>query len=187
VEQEDASERHRDTLPIVVSRGLPRRNNREERLRPHARRRGEPDRGLCDPRRRDAPRGLAVRQVSPVPVLTVCFSAVAALASFELDLMPWGTIAFLRLAAALGAASGGVFALVARLAPPTTVGSATGVVGAAGGLAGNGRPARRRLERPSSGAPTAKADGNREIWGVRPLSRGVCMSAPLSPVASCPR
>jgi len=50
--------------------------------------------------------------------------------------MPLGTIAFLRLAAALGAASGGVFALVARLAPPTTVGSVTGVVGAAGGLGG---------------------------------------------------
>jgi NNP family nitrate/nitrite transporter-like MFS transporter len=75
----------------------------------------------------------------PVPVLTVCFAAVAGLAtlaSFELDLMPWGTIAFLGLAAALGAASGGVFALVARLAPPTKVGSVTGVVGAAGGLGG---------------------------------------------------
>jgi NNP family nitrate/nitrite transporter-like MFS transporter len=75
----------------------------------------------------------------PVPVLTVCFSAVFALAtvaSFELDLMPLGTIAFLGLAAALGAASGGVFALVARLAPPTRVGSVTGVVGAAGGLGG---------------------------------------------------
>jgi NNP family nitrate/nitrite transporter-like MFS transporter len=75
----------------------------------------------------------------PVPVLSVCFSAafvLATLASFELDLLPWGTFAFLGLAAALGAASGGVFALVARLAPPTTVGSVTGVVGAAGGLGG---------------------------------------------------
>ncbi|MGZ6784075.1 MAG: MFS transporter [Nocardioidaceae bacterium] len=75
----------------------------------------------------------------PVPVLTLCFAAaagLATLASFELDLLPWGTAAFLGLAAALGAASGAVFALVARLAPPAKVGSVTGVVGAAGGLGG---------------------------------------------------
>jgi NNP family nitrate/nitrite transporter-like MFS transporter len=42
----------------------------------------------------------------------------------------------LALAAALGAASGAVFALVARLAPANKVGSVTGVVGAAGGLGG---------------------------------------------------
>jgi MFS transporter, NNP family, nitrate/nitrite transporter len=78
-------------------------------------------------------------KIHPVPVLTVCFAAAAALAvlaAFELDLMPWGTIAFLGLAACLGAASGAVFALVARLAPPEKVGSVTGVVGAAGGLGG---------------------------------------------------
>jgi MFS transporter, NNP family, nitrate/nitrite transporter len=78
-------------------------------------------------------------KIHPVPVLTVCFASAAALAvlaSVELALMPWGTIAFLGLAAALGAASGGVFALVARLAPPERVGSVTGVVGAAGGLGG---------------------------------------------------
>jgi len=75
----------------------------------------------------------------PVPVLTACFAAVsalAALAALELDLMPIGTVAFLGLAAALGASSGAVFALVARLAPPEKVGSVTGVVGAAGGLGG---------------------------------------------------
>jgi len=75
----------------------------------------------------------------PVPVLTVCFAAasgLATLAALELALMPGGTIAFLGLAAALGASTGGVFALVARLAPPETVGSVTGVVGAAGGLGG---------------------------------------------------
>lgn len=75
----------------------------------------------------------------PVPVLTVCFSAaaaLAALAALELDLMPIGTFAFLGLAAVLGASAGGVFALVARLAPPEKVGSVTGVVGAAGGLGG---------------------------------------------------
>jgi NNP family nitrate/nitrite transporter-like MFS transporter len=75
----------------------------------------------------------------PVPVLTVCFGAagaLATLAAFELDLIPWGTFAFLGLAAVLGAASGGVFALVARLAPAEQVGAVTGVVGASGGLGG---------------------------------------------------
>ncbi len=75
----------------------------------------------------------------PVPVLIACFTAAAALATLaaaELELMPWQTVAFLGLAAALGAASGAVFALVARLAPPEKVGSVTGVVGAAGGLGG---------------------------------------------------
>jgi len=78
-------------------------------------------------------------KIHPVPVLTACFTAAAALAllaSAELSLMPWGTIAFLGLAASLGAASGAVFALVARIAPPDKVGSVTGVVGAAGGLGG---------------------------------------------------
>jgi NNP family nitrate/nitrite transporter-like MFS transporter len=75
----------------------------------------------------------------PVPVLTACFAAatgLATLAAFELTLIPWATVAFLGLAAALGASSGAVFALVARLAPPEKVGSVTGVVGAAGGLGG---------------------------------------------------
>lgn len=75
----------------------------------------------------------------PVPVLTACFAAaalLAALAAAELQLLPAGTVAFLGLAAVLGAASGATFALVSRLAPPGTVGSVTGVVGAAGGLGG---------------------------------------------------
>jgi len=75
----------------------------------------------------------------PVPVLTACFGATAGLATLaaaELDLMPVGTVAFLGLAAALGASSGATFALVARLAPAEKVGSVTGVVGAAGGLGG---------------------------------------------------
>jgi MFS transporter, NNP family, nitrate/nitrite transporter len=75
----------------------------------------------------------------PVPVLTACFVAVAvlaALAALELDLVPVGTVAFLGLAAALGASSGAVFALVARVAPAAQVGGITGVVGAAGGLGG---------------------------------------------------
>jgi MFS transporter, NNP family, nitrate/nitrite transporter len=51
-------------------------------------------------------------------------------------LVPLGTIAFLAMAAALGAGSGATFALVARLTPASRVGSVTGVVGAAGGLGG---------------------------------------------------
>lgn len=78
-------------------------------------------------------------RLHPVPVLTVCFGAAAALAvlaAVELTLLPAGTVAFLGLAAALGASSGAVFALVARLAPAEKVGGVTGVVGAAGGLGG---------------------------------------------------
>jgi MFS transporter, NNP family, nitrate/nitrite transporter len=75
----------------------------------------------------------------PVPVLTVCFAAGAALAvlaSAQLNLLPHGTVAFLGLAATLGAASGATFALVARVAPGEKVGAVTGIVGAAGGLGG---------------------------------------------------
>ncbi|WP_198653892.1 MFS transporter [Actinocorallia populi] len=63
-------------------------------------------------------------------------TAGAALQAFTPPLMPLGTLAFLSMAAALGAGSGAVFALVALLAPQDRVGSVTGVVGAAGGLGG---------------------------------------------------
>jgi len=72
-------------------------------------------------------------------VLVVCFLGVAvlaAVAAVELPLMPIGTIAFLGLAALLGASSGAVFGLVALLAPAEKVGAVTGLVGAAGGLGG---------------------------------------------------
>jgi NNP family nitrate/nitrite transporter-like MFS transporter len=78
-------------------------------------------------------------RLHPVPVLTGAYAAIAALAllaSLELPLVPIGTLAFLGMAAALGAGSGAVFALVARLVPTDRVGSVTGVVGAAGGLGG---------------------------------------------------
>jgi NNP family nitrate/nitrite transporter-like MFS transporter len=78
-------------------------------------------------------------RLHPVPVLIGVFSVVTVLAlvaSLELALIPYGTIAFLGMAAALGAGAGAVFALVARLVPPERVGSVTGVVGAAGGLGG---------------------------------------------------
>ncbi len=60
----------------------------------------------------------------------------AAVQSATPALAPVGTIAFLAMAAALGAGSGATFALVAQLAPANKVGSVTGVVGAAGGLGG---------------------------------------------------
>ncbi|AJE44381.1 MFS transporter [Streptomyces nodosus] len=78
-------------------------------------------------------------RIGPVRVLTVSLTVVLAGAfaqAFTPDLAPIGTIAFLALAAALGAGSGAVFALVALIAPANQVGSVTGVVGAAGGLGG---------------------------------------------------
>lgn len=75
----------------------------------------------------------------PIRVLAAVFAVVtagAAVQAFTPVLMPVGTIAFLSMAAALGAGSGAVFALVALLAPGNKVGSVTGVVGAAGGLGG---------------------------------------------------
>lgn len=78
-------------------------------------------------------------RLGPVPVLAVVFVVVAAGAAVQastLELMPVGTIAFLSMAAALGAGSGATFALVSTVAPATAVGSVTGVVGAAGGLGG---------------------------------------------------
>lgn len=75
----------------------------------------------------------------PVRVLAGVFAVVtagAAVQAFGPGLMPVGTVAFLAMAAALGAGSGAVFALVALLAPASQVGSVTGVVGAAGGLGG---------------------------------------------------
>ena len=67
------------------------------------------------------------------------FAGVAVLAvvqAFQPPLMPVGTIAFLGMAALLGAASGAVFALVGKVAPADKVGAVTGLVGAAGGLGG---------------------------------------------------
>ncbi len=78
-------------------------------------------------------------RIGPVRVLAAVFAVVtagAAVAAFTPGLMPLGTIAFLSMAAALGAGSGAVFALVALLAPGNKVGSVTGIVGAAGGLGG---------------------------------------------------
>ncbi|WP_051736629.1 MFS transporter [Pseudonocardia halophobica] len=75
----------------------------------------------------------------PISVLLAAFGAtalLAVLAAFQLALVPVGTLAFLGMAAALGAGTGAVFALVARMVPAERVGAVTGVVGAAGGLGG---------------------------------------------------
>jgi NNP family nitrate/nitrite transporter-like MFS transporter len=78
-------------------------------------------------------------KVSAIPVLVAAFGLIAVMAfllSPSPGLFPMGTVEFLLMAAALGAASGAVFALVARLAPASRVGGVTGLVGAAGGLGG---------------------------------------------------
>ena len=75
----------------------------------------------------------------PVRILAVALTVVAvgaSVQSFAPALMPLGTVAFLSMAAALGAGSGAVFALVAQVTPGGKVGSVTGIVGAAGGLGG---------------------------------------------------
>ena len=72
-------------------------------------------------------------RLRPVPVLVAAFASVVA---FQPPLMPVGTAAFLGMAAALGAGTGAVFALVARMVAAERVGAVTGVVGAAGGLGG---------------------------------------------------
>jgi MFS transporter, NNP family, nitrate/nitrite transporter len=78
-------------------------------------------------------------RLSPTRVLTGAFAVVAVAAvvqSLTPALAPVGTVAFLVMAGALGAAAGAVFALVAQRAPAQQVGAVTGVVGAAGGLGG---------------------------------------------------
>jgi MFS transporter, NNP family, nitrate/nitrite transporter len=78
-------------------------------------------------------------RLDPARVLAGALTVVvlgALVQSFTPDLVPLGTVAFLSMAAALGAGSGATFALVALLAPANKIGSVTGVVGAAGGLGG---------------------------------------------------
>lgn len=78
-------------------------------------------------------------RVGVVRVLVTALAVVtvgAAVQSFAPELMPIGTVAFLSMAAALGAGSGATFALVALLAPQNKVGAVTGMVGATGGLGG---------------------------------------------------
>lgn len=87
---------------------------------------------LCD-------RFSRTRVLSVVLVVTGLCALLAGLVgggTDNLGLEPFGTLAFLGMAAGLGAGAGAVFALVAALVEPSRVGAVTGVVGAAGGLGG---------------------------------------------------
>ncbi|OPG02795.1 MFS transporter [Streptomyces sp. GKU 895] len=78
-------------------------------------------------------------RVHPAVVTSAALGAVALLAvvqAFDPTLVPTATVCLLVMAAALGATSGAVFALVARVTPQPQVGSVTGIVGAVGGLGG---------------------------------------------------
>ena len=134
------------------------------RLPPRQDRRRAAHRGLRRTRHRDAtgrwlaerppaPGARAAPSVCPPPAcsatcsptswapccgLVIAFGSVAAYATvvaFQ-PLLPVATIAFLGIAAALGAGTGAVFALVARMVAAERVSAVTGVVGAAGGLGG---------------------------------------------------
>lgn len=83
--------------------------------------------------------GILSDRIGPRSVLAISLAGTAALAVVlalrpPLEL-PAG-IAFVAIAFFLGLGTGGVFAWVARLAPPERVGTVTGLVGAAGGLGG---------------------------------------------------
>ena len=84
--------------------------------------------------RYDKPKVLAALLVATG--LFAILAAVVGGGQVDLALEPVGTVAFLGMAAALGAGAGAVFALVAALVEPARVGAVTGVVGAAGGLGG---------------------------------------------------
>ncbi len=74
-----------------------------------------------------------------IPVLATSYAVVAVGAAVSAGTPPLegvGTVAFLAMAAALGAGSGATFALIAKVTAPSRVGGVTGLVGAAGGLGG---------------------------------------------------
>ncbi len=74
-----------------------------------------------------------------IPVLATSYAVVAVGAAVSAGTPPLegvGTVAFLAMAAALGAGSGATFALIAKVTEPSRVGGVTGLVGAAGGLGG---------------------------------------------------
>jgi NNP family nitrate/nitrite transporter-like MFS transporter len=78
-------------------------------------------------------------RLGPIPVLIGGYAVVcvgAAVAAMHPILEHIGTVAFLGMAAALGAGSGATFALIAKVTEPSRVGGVTGLVGAAGGLGG---------------------------------------------------
>ncbi|GAA1710115.1 MFS transporter [Brachybacterium phenoliresistens] len=83
--------------------------------------------------------GVLADRFTAARTLLVSYAALALAAGVLMvhpPLAPWGTAAFLLAAGGLGLGAGAVFALVARVAPPQSIGAVTGVVGAAGGLGG---------------------------------------------------
>lgn len=83
--------------------------------------------------------GWLADRLGAINVLVAVFAIVAVgagVAALEPVLEPAGAVAFLTMAAALGAGSGATFALIARATDPARVGGVTGLVGAAGGLGG---------------------------------------------------
>jgi NNP family nitrate/nitrite transporter-like MFS transporter len=75
----------------------------------------------------------------PGSVLMLAFAVVALGALVQSStpaLNPVGTVDFMAMAGALGAAAGATFALLAQRAPAAELGAVTGIVGAAGGLGG---------------------------------------------------
>jgi MFS transporter, NNP family, nitrate/nitrite transporter len=82
--------------------------------------------------------GWLADRITGVPVLQWALGVVAAgavVTAFQPHIVP-ATVAFLAMAAALGLGNGAIFALVGTRVPGASVGSVTGLVGAAGGLGG---------------------------------------------------
>jgi MFS transporter, NNP family, nitrate/nitrite transporter len=78
-------------------------------------------------------------RLGAIPVLATSYGVVVVGAAVSAGTPPLhgiGTVAFLAMAAALGAGSGATFALIAAVTDPGRVGGVTGLVGAAGGLGG---------------------------------------------------
>lgn len=83
--------------------------------------------------------GVLSDRIGPRMVVAISLAGTAVLAivvAFQPPVEVPAGIAFVLLAFFLGLGTGGVFAWVAKLAPPEKVGTVTGVVGAAGGLGG---------------------------------------------------
>jgi NNP family nitrate/nitrite transporter-like MFS transporter len=83
--------------------------------------------------------GILSDRVGPKVIVLISLIGSGALAAVEITQPPAEVPAgasFVALAFFLGIGTGGVFAWVARSAPPEKVGTVTGIVGAAGGLGG---------------------------------------------------
>ncbi|WP_116950663.1 MFS transporter [Jiangella endophytica] len=83
--------------------------------------------------------GVLSDRIGPRTVVAISLAGTTVLAvvvAFQPPVEIPAGVAFVALAFFLGLGTGGVFAWVAKLAPPEKVGTVTGIVGAAGGLGG---------------------------------------------------